>query len=488
MPLPYKPAADSRHRRACFALYRALVRQGLQIPLPNDILYETKNNPIPKQFAPRSSSYLVGGRKDGNPIPNLVINAFRRNKKLTSPRLICLALKNGYKFLDLFAQAKTQAPPRLPVAVSNSSGVLRNVFDQTTGREVAPDPPAEPEPLDPSRPIYNQIITFLRENQARVNHFLLKREAEKKPNPFRPHPDHQPLLTLLPPPEDDPNAKPVYVPTARPLPLSQLSGGVRKLPTLDHCSGYPFLRLSKPQSPVLSVMVWNNSRRRQLRVYRYQEMRDEDLPLAQMEDDWEEVVEGMHQVMEATTEENEPDWEAFIAKMEEKRQEKLMEKANEAKKRRSQSQSQQEPGDWVILPEASGRTDWANKPELTYADSWQICIEELGARLVRQNDHWVARGRALWELVKAERELAEKEAKERGRGVQRTVSPRYREKIEGWRGAWEKKQRKNRENKAKEAEERGDVEAAEKLREKTFRVTAPRRMGFSKRAMRNAIS
>ncbi|KAM7199700.1 hypothetical protein V8F33_004352 [Rhypophila sp. PSN 637] len=393
MPLPYKPAADSRHRRACFALYRALVRQGLQIPLPHDILESTRNNPIPQQLAPRSSYFVR--RKDGNPIPSLITHAFRRNRKLDSTRLVCLALKNGYRFLDLFAQAKAQAPPPYP-----------------------------------TRPIYNSIIRFLRENQARVTKYLVDREASKKPNPFKPHPNHVPLLTLLPPTKDEPG--PVYVPTVRPRPLSALSGGVRKLPTLDDCSGYPFLRLSKPQSPVLSVMIWSNARSRQRRTRRYLEMKEEDLEMGRLEDEWDFLVESMH--------------EAVV-------------------KKRKRAET-----------------------NIGYQDSWKMSIDDLEARFTRQHELWVARGRALWGIVEAERALAEKEAKEQGRRTyKRPVGALQLDKIKDWKRAWERRQLRQREEKIKMLEEKGDFEGAEKLRSSKFVVQHPRRGGFKKKDMVEAL-
>ncbi|KAM7214096.1 hypothetical protein V8F06_010535 [Rhypophila decipiens] len=419
MPLPYKPAADSRHRRACFALYRALVRQGLQIPLPHDILESTKDNPIPQQLAPRSSYFVR--RKDGNPIPSLITHAFRRNRKLDSTRLVCLALKNGYRFLDLFAQAKAQAPPPYP-----------------------------------TRPIYNSIIQFLGENQARVTKYLVDREASKKPNPFKPHLNHVPLLTLLPPTKHEPG--PVYAPTVRPRPLSALSGGVRKLPTLDDCAGYPFLRLSKPQSPVLSVMIWSNARSRQKRAQRYHEMKEEDLEMGRLEDEWDLLVESMHQ--------------AVVKRG----------------KRADQASLDTGPSAWHAVPKPKRVVDWANRKNIGYQDSWKLSIDDLEARLTRQHELWVARGRALWGIVEAERALAEKEAKEQGRRTyKRPVGALQLDKIKDWNRAWERRQLRQREEKIKVLEEKGDLEGAEKLRSSKFVVQNPRRRGFKKKDMVEAL-
>lgn len=76
----FVPARDSRHRHACFALYRALVREGRRVPLPSDLL------------GPNAS-----GPHKGHPIPGLIQRQFRRNKGDVSKRLVFVALTAGYK-------------------------------------------------------------------------------------------------------------------------------------------------------------------------------------------------------------------------------------------------------------------------------------------------------------------------------------------------------------------------------------------------------
>lgn len=76
----FKPARSSRHRTACFALYRALVRQAVGVPLPDDL-----------QLPPSAS-----GRAKTHPVHHLVKRQFRRNADDVSKRLVFAALAAGY--------------------------------------------------------------------------------------------------------------------------------------------------------------------------------------------------------------------------------------------------------------------------------------------------------------------------------------------------------------------------------------------------------
>lgn len=71
----FNPSRSSRHRVACLALYRALVRKALLVPLPDDV--------------PRPGPT--------NPIQHLVARQFRRNRHDVSKRLVFSALAAGYK-------------------------------------------------------------------------------------------------------------------------------------------------------------------------------------------------------------------------------------------------------------------------------------------------------------------------------------------------------------------------------------------------------
>lgn len=127
--------------------------------------------------------------------------------------------------------------------------------------------------------------------------------------------------------------------------------------------------------------------------------------------------------------------------------------------------------------------DWSQVDELSYEDSWQVSIDELGASLTTQHKHWVAKGKALWKLVVAERELAEEEARERGVKVERRISSHYLDRVKDWRRTWKTRQVKARAEEMFAAEERGDHETARRIAEEKFQVKPPRRPGFRKEDM-----
>ncbi|KAL0943040.1 DNA repair protein [Colletotrichum truncatum] len=81
----FVPARNSRHRVAVIALFRALIREGRGITLPQDVC-----------------------RKGKSPVSELIKRGFKRNKSEVSPRLVFAALSAGYKFLTFFKNAQTQ--------------------------------------------------------------------------------------------------------------------------------------------------------------------------------------------------------------------------------------------------------------------------------------------------------------------------------------------------------------------------------------------
>ncbi|KAK0643979.1 hypothetical protein B0T16DRAFT_191558 [Cercophora newfieldiana] len=225
MPLPVKPARDARHRLACFALYRALLRQGRRVPLADDIAPGLFPGPA-------------------HPIQALVRKAFRRNRRIDSQRLVVSALQNGYRFLSLLHTA-AQTPP----------------------------PPAR-----------NEVLSFLRENQARV----LAARARAAAVPPKPAPPPKPpILTLV---SENP---PVYKPTNPPRPLSDFKSGVRRVPTLTETMNFPFLRLNKPQSPILSRALRHRRDTRENVLIEVKRLRDHGYEEAKQEDQWEALVQKM---------------------------------------------------------------------------------------------------------------------------------------------------------------------------------------------------
>ncbi|KAH6843226.1 hypothetical protein B0I37DRAFT_384007 [Chaetomium sp. MPI-CAGE-AT-0009] len=231
MPSLFVPARSSRHRTACFALYRSLLRQALRVPLPDEL----------------STASPLGPK---NPIQTLVRNAFHRNKRDTSQRLVVSALKNGYRYLTLLSRA-----------------------------------------ADTTSPEHASALTFLRENQARVLDVKAKAaEAAAKRVSTAPIEGRTPLLKRV---SADGEA-PVYEPAGPPRPLEAFKTGVRKPPTLAATSGVPFLRFWKPQPRFLERVVRQKSQRRAKRVTRMLEMQGgEEMESAVEEDQWERLVAKM---------------------------------------------------------------------------------------------------------------------------------------------------------------------------------------------------
>ncbi|KAF3761695.1 hypothetical protein M406DRAFT_281772 [Cryphonectria parasitica EP155] len=221
MPSFFVPARDSRHRAACFALYRALLRLVPKVTLPDDLF----------------------SRPDWqHPIRYLLRTSFQRNKNDTSPRLVTSALKSGYRSLTLLTRAR-----------------------------------------DASSPQHAEIVAFLRERQAAF--------PPPKPPPPQPEPPKRerppPLLTRT----SSPHEMPVYTSTVRPLPLSEISGGVRKVPVLDETNSIAFLRIGKPQSHWHANFLRRKALRRQARITTVQEMWEDVRPSAAEEDAWERRLE-----------------------------------------------------------------------------------------------------------------------------------------------------------------------------------------------------
>ncbi|SPQ23296.1 9e1eeeb2-3220-4dbe-ae26-aaa8e14f70d9 [Thermothielavioides terrestris] len=210
-----------------FALYRALVRQGLRVPLPDEL---TTSSPL----------------GPSNPIKNLIRNAFRRNKRDTSPRLVVSALKNGYRFLSLLSRA-----------------------------------------ADPASAEHASVLAFLRENESRILEVRAKKAAEAAARiSTAPIPGRTPLIKKISA-EGEP---PVYAPAGPPRPLSSFPSGVRKPPTLGAVGGVPFLRLKKPQPRFLERVIRQTAQRREKKIIQLLDFQTEGLDDVALEDQWEWLV------------------------------------------------------------------------------------------------------------------------------------------------------------------------------------------------------
>lgn len=179
-----------------------------------------------------------------NPIQFLIHSSFRRNRNDTSPRLVTSALKSGYRFLALLAEAR-----------------------------------------DPSGTQHAEVVTFLRDRQSRFPPADQPKRAEPSTKSIR-HAD-LPLLTRV----SGPGERPVYASTSRPRPLPELSGGARRIPVLEEANGgIPFLRIGKPQSHYLGSYIQRKGARRQHQVSLLQQLAEEAKPDAREEDMWEDEV------------------------------------------------------------------------------------------------------------------------------------------------------------------------------------------------------
>ncbi|KAK0707363.1 hypothetical protein B0H67DRAFT_647557 [Lasiosphaeris hirsuta] len=227
MPSRYVPGNDARHRAACFALYRALLRLGPRVPVPDKL------------------ATTLGPE---NPIRALTRRAFYRNKKEISSRLVVSALKNGYRFLTLLSAAA--------------------------------DPAANPRQ-------HLEVITFLNRN----NHRILRDRAAKAALAPKSPPSKPPLIPLLVRLHEATATSPAkYVSPLRPRPREDLKGDRRTIPHLDEHMGVPFLRFGKPMPRALSDVLRRRADTRQQRVFNMVVMRDELIPEATEEDRWEGLV------------------------------------------------------------------------------------------------------------------------------------------------------------------------------------------------------
>ncbi|KAJ0283472.1 hypothetical protein COL940_004640 [Colletotrichum noveboracense] len=125
-------ARSSRHRIAVIALFRALLREGREVTLPQDVC-----------------------RKGKNPVPDLIKRGFQRNKADVSPRLIFAALSAGYKFLTFFKNARVPESKEQAEIITylrqKNEHIARAEAEKRPGRK--PRGPATPPP----KPVLQRI-------------------------------------------------------------------------------------------------------------------------------------------------------------------------------------------------------------------------------------------------------------------------------------------------------------------------------------------
>ncbi|EJT73790.1 hypothetical protein GGTG_07646 [Gaeumannomyces tritici R3-111a-1] len=282
MPLLYVPARDPRHRIACFALYKALLRQVPQVVLPS-----------------------AQTRGDGtvNPIKHLIRKGFRRNKSYISPRLVTSSLSNGYKFLDLLSAAREPDSPAHKTVLDFLTRYhedrikRRRAAAAGAGVEMGDEPPS-------SRPRLNQPGERRSLSGGRVRGpsipFLRRvpNPSYAEPDPLGADDDHYSAAlgafaaaaTNHVPAQVQPRF--LYEHPTRPAAPSTLAG-VRGVPKLAATvNGFPFLRVRKPQSLRLGAAIHALESKRGERISRMVEMdRGDGAAAARLEDEWEEMVQ-----------------------------------------------------------------------------------------------------------------------------------------------------------------------------------------------------
>lgn len=320
-------------------------------PYPGFALYRALLRLVPRIELPND----LNSRPDWiNPIRYLISSGFRRNKNDTSPRLVTSALKSGYRFLELLNRAQ-----------------------------------------DESSPQHAEVLDFLRRRQAS---FPPPRPAAASPDP------DEPLAPQRPPPlltkTSAPGEPPVYRSTVRPLPLEQLSGGVRKVPVLDETGNMGFLRIGKPQSHWHANFLRRKAERRQERITALQDLFEEGRRSAAAEDSWE----------------------AQIAEL--------------ARREGLDGEIQDDIDDVCVETRGRGRGTGPHERVVQ-----EFGIEYLSDRLSEEAADVVARAKAMLDIVDAEKELAEEEKLA---------------KKERRRKAWEERQRLQEADGAPEPED-GDA-------------------------------
>ncbi|KAI0553239.1 hypothetical protein F4679DRAFT_501494 [Xylaria curta] len=228
------PARNSRHRTACLALYRALLRLAPQISLPDSL----------------ATAWGPGK----NPIAIHIRRAFGRNVADTSPRIVYPALSAGYRMLSVLQDAATT----------------------------------------PNSTHHASIIAFLEARLAERQRSLANRPPPPKgPKPGAPRPGTLPLLVKVSPPPSETNPYPLprYETPHRPRPQSELGGtGRRKIPVIDMASDFPFLRLTKPEPALLGRVLRQKMEKRIKRMDALLNLKEEGLAAAKLEDNWDTAM------------------------------------------------------------------------------------------------------------------------------------------------------------------------------------------------------
>ena len=156
----------------------------------------------------------------------------------------------------------------------------------------------------------------------------------------------------------------------RPLPLSEIKSGRRRVPNLVSAQGIPFLRYSKPQ-PVSLSRVLRQKQSWTLQKWEQKKELEYDLVIANWEDQWDDIIE--RQISEETSQEEESEESTLF-----------------------------EPQDFDSREE-----DWGDRMSWNYAV--RMAEEEITQKIMAKDQLNAAMGAKMWEIVLKERELAAQE-------------------------------------------------------------------------------
>ena len=237
-----------------FALYRALLKGCLRVP-------------IPQELAPKGPV---------NPLKHLVRKGFRRHVRLTSPTLIGDAFKVGHNVY----------PPLL----STPLHIQQNINA---------DPPQ-------ARKLFYMASSSSGPALTQIHSMLSLLNARRAVSASQPPPPRKEIPRVWPYP-----GAPKLI-DIRPLPKSQLSA-IRRVPHLVEASGFAFLRIKKPQSPFLS-RVLRQTIKKQIKRYNRQEKMTQEAADAEAEEEWEDIIveRMMDEVEEGSDEEGRRKREAWL--------------------------------------------------------------------------------------------------------------------------------------------------------------------------------
>ncbi|KAI9884381.1 MAG: hypothetical protein M1823_003835 [Watsoniomyces obsoletus] len=251
------PKRSGVHRRAGLALYRALLRQTRHVPVPDE-------------------------RR--NALQGFVRRSFRQNRNVDSLQLVTKGFNAGYEALDLLRASvlgNTSSTTRILSLLSKLVPVRRSRKDLEIGaREPREECHANIQPsvvqsLDTGTKPAQEASTV----EAGTSPADGRRNVVVEVTPSKERRSKPERRKLSP----WPGATPVLA-----RPYRNISGR-RHIPRLASANGIPFLRIKKPQSPFLSLIIRTKLKKRQRRMDTLEELQGAKVE-AELEDQWEGMM------------------------------------------------------------------------------------------------------------------------------------------------------------------------------------------------------